>query len=203
MHIKRTLLKSFVIVVILVTGQSLTQAAALRDFMEVGDLTSQPIGHYELCRRMPGECAAQPSNVQPENLSQSLLDRLKATTVEVNRAVKPVSDLDNYGSEEVWAYPEGRGDCEDYALEKKKRLSEAGLPPGNLLLTVVRKPDGEGHAVLTVRTDNGDFVRDNLDDRVRLWRAIDYEYLKRQDTKHAGRWVTIRVGLEPIVGAVD
>ena len=48
-------------------------------------------------------------------------------------AVKPVSDLDNYGSEEVWAYPEGRGDCEDYALEKKKRLSEAGLPPGNLL----------------------------------------------------------------------
>lgn len=43
--------------------------------------------------------------------------------------MKPVSDLDNYGSEEVWAYPEGSGDCEDYALEKRKRLSGAGLPP--------------------------------------------------------------------------
>ena len=117
--------------------------------------------------------------------------------------MKPVSDLDNYGSEEGWAYPEGSGDCEDYALEKRKRLSGAGLPPGNLLLTVVRKPDGEGHAVLTVRTDNGDFVLDNLDDRVRLWRSTDYKYLKRQDTKHAGRWVTIRVGQEPLVGAVD
>lgn len=203
MNVKKFVLASFGSAAILVAGHVSPRAAALGDFMEVGGRTSQPIGHYELCQRTPQECIAQPPNVRPTNLSLSLLDQLKVTTFDVNQAVEPVSDLDNYGKEEVWAYPEGSGDCEDYALEKRKRLNGKGLPLSNLLLTVVRKPDGEGHAVLTVRTDEGDFVLDNLDNRVRLWRSTDYRFLKRQDTKHAGRWVTIRTGQEPLVGAVD
>ena len=69
-----------------------------------------------------------------------------------------------------------------------------GMSLSNLLITVVRKPDGEGHAVLTVRTDKGDFVLDNLTDAVRQWDATGYRFLKRQATDHTGRWVTIREG---------
>ena len=62
--------------------------------------------------------------------------------------------------------PNGAGDCEDYVLEKRRELMHKGLSASDLLITVVRKPDGEGHAMLTVRTDKGDFVLDNLTDAV-------------------------------------
>jgi predicted transglutaminase-like cysteine proteinase len=71
------------------------------------------------------------------------------------------------------------------------------------LITVVRKPNGEGHAVLTVRTDRGDFVLDNLNDSVKLWNATNYRYLKRQASNHTGRWVSLREGNNPVVGAVS
>ncbi len=58
MDLNCTLLTSFGNVLILVAGQAVSHAAESQDFMEVGDLTSQPIGHYELCRRIPEECAA-------------------------------------------------------------------------------------------------------------------------------------------------
>ena len=56
----------------------------------------------------------------------------------------------------------------------------------DLLITVVRKPNGEGHAVLTVRTDKGDFILDNLTDTVKPWEATGYRYLKRQATTKNG-----------------
>ena len=49
-------------------------------------------------------------------------------------------------------------------LEKRRDLMSKGISLTDLLITVVRKPDGEGHAVLTVRTDEGDYVLDNLTD---------------------------------------
>ncbi|RVD52138.1 transglutaminase, partial [Mesorhizobium sp. M2D.F.Ca.ET.140.01.1.1] len=91
--------------------------------------------------------------------------QISAVNQSVNTHVKPMSDMDNYGKDEWWAYPDnGFGDCEDYALEKQRELQAAGVAVANLLMTVVRKPDGEGHAVLTVRTDKGDFILDNLTD---------------------------------------
>ena len=67
----------------------------------------------------------------------------------------------------------------------------------------MRKPDGEGHAVLTVRTDEGDYVLDNLTDAIKPWEETGYRYLKRQSTTHTGRWVTIREGSAALVGSVD
>ncbi|MCY1373525.1 hypothetical protein D3C81_1974220 [compost metagenome] len=72
----------------------------------------------------------------------------------------------------------------------------------DLLITVVRKPDGEGHAVLTVRTDRGDFVLDNLTDEVLRWDETEYTYLKRQAANNTGRWVTIESQDNLLVGAV-
>nr|WP_246245869.1 transglutaminase-like cysteine peptidase [Mesorhizobium zhangyense] len=172
--------------------------------MVTGGLTSQPIGHYEFCKINPSECSIRSRNSVPERVTGSLWKTLVAVNLEVNRAVTPMNDFDIYGKDEVWAYPDnGVGDCEDYVLEKRRQLIHKGLSVSNLLITVVRKPDGEGHAVLTVRTDKGDFVLDNLTDTVRQWDETGYRFLKRQASDHTGHWVTIREGQAPLVGAVQ
>ncbi|MBN9218508.1 MAG: transglutaminase-like cysteine peptidase [Mesorhizobium sp.] len=186
-----------------VSAWSAAPAAAAHP-MATGGLTSQPIGHYDFCRTNPAECSIRPSNLAPARMTDALLRKLTSVTVRVNAAVKPMSDYDIYGRDEVWAYPDkGVGDCEDYVLEKRRELFRTGLSFADLLITVVRKPDGEGHAVLTVRTDKGDFLLDNLTDKVRLWDETDYSFLKRQAIDNTGRWVSIRASQPILVGAVQ
>jgi len=172
--------------------------------MATGGLTSQPIGHYEFCKANPAECAIRSRDAGPEHMTGALWKTVTAVNLHVNQTVKPMSDMEIYGKDEVWAYPDnGVGDCEDYVLEKRRELMQRGISLSNLLITVVRKPDGEGHAVLTLRTDKGDFILDNLTDLVRQWDETGYRFLKRQATDHTGHWVTIREGQAPLVGAVQ
>lgn len=172
--------------------------------MATGGLTSQPIGHYDFCKQHPGECSIRPSNLTPARMTNGLMSKLASVTARVNAAVKPMSDMDIYGKDEVWAYPDkGVGDCEDYVLEKRRRLSRMGISLADLLITVVRKSDGEGHSVLTVRTDKGDYVLDNLTDKVKAWDQTGYRFLKRQAIDNTGRWVSIRGGQQVLVGSVE
>ncbi|MEP9386954.1 transglutaminase-like cysteine peptidase [Mesorhizobium sp. KR9-304] len=184
-------------------GLSVSQASASPPML-TGGLTSQPIGHYEFCRANPVECNIRLRDPGPEHMSGTLWKAIVAVNVGVNAAITPMNDSDIYGKDEVWAYPDGVGDCEDYVLEKRRDLMRQGLSLSNLLITVVRKPDGEGHAILTVRTDKGDFVLDNLTDTVRTWDLTGYRFLKRQASNHTGRWVTIRDSqpAAPLVAAV-
>lgn len=179
-----------------------SSALAHPSVMVTGGLTSQPIGHYEFCRRNASECSVRTRNVTPLIMSTELLERLEKLTVAVNQAIKPKSDLELYGKEEFWTYPVDAGDCEDYALAKRRLLMQDGTLASNLLLTVLRRPNGDGHAVLTVRTDVGDIVLDNLTDAVLNWDETGYTYLKRQAINHTGRWVSIRDGDAPLVGSV-
>ena len=178
--------------------------AAAGGAMATGGLTSQPIGHYEFCKANPAECAIRPADLKPVALTKAVWSELAGVTVAVNAAVKPMSDFDIYGKDEVWAYPDrGVGDCEDYVLEKRRRLNQFGISLADLLITVVRKPDGEGHAVLTVRTSKGDYILDNLSDKVRPWNQTGYRFLKRQAADNTGRWVSIRDGQAVLVGSVQ
>ena len=56
---------------------------------------------------------------------------------------------------------------------------------------MVQQPNGEGHAVLTVRTDAGDYILDNLDERVLRWTDTPYRFLKRQAEANSGKWAGI------------
>lgn len=48
----------------------------------------------------------------------------------VNATMIYVSDQEHYGRDEVWVMmpPDGKGDCEDYALTKMELLRQAGVP---------------------------------------------------------------------------
>jgi predicted transglutaminase-like cysteine proteinase len=188
--------------IVLSTLASTSTVQAHPSPMITGGFTSQPIGHYEFCKRKPAECSIRTRDFGTLPMSEKLLARLERLTVKVNQAIKPKSDLEIYGVDEYWTYPVDAGDCEDYALAKRRILLKEGVSTSNLLLTVLRRPNGEGHAVLTVRTDIGDVILDNLTDAVLNWDETEYLYLKRQATTHTGRWVTIREGDAPLVGSL-
>ncbi|MGN6683782.1 MAG: transglutaminase-like cysteine peptidase [Devosia sp.] len=199
---KGAVLRSAVMVGVLAMGWGANDAVA-SGYMVTGGLTSQPIGHYEFCKANPAECSIHPQDLRPAQLTRATWDMIVGVNDRVNAAVKPMSDYDIYGKDEVWAYPDkGVGDCEDYVLEKRRDLARAGFSLADLLITVVRKPDGEGHAVLTVRTDKGDYILDNLSDKVKLWTHTPYRYLKRQAEDDTGHWVSIRSGDNMLVSAV-
>lgn len=164
--------------------------------------TTQPIGHYELCQRLPSECRVLRTNVVALKLNQANWTRMIDVNSAVNAMIKPVTDQEMWGKEEVWSYPANKGDCEDYVLLKRKLLMKAGFAENNLLITVVRQSDGSGHAVLTVSTDQGDFVLDNLRGDVRLWGETGYAFLKRQAENNSGQWVGIDDQGNPSVAAL-
>ena len=171
--------------------------------MQTGELTSQPIGHFEFCRVLTQECRIKSIGVPPLTAGQRTMAMIESINIQVNHAIRPETDLEIFGKDEVWAYPKGAGDCEDYVLLKRKILMNRGISPANLLITVVRKPDGEGHAVLTLRTRKGDYILDNLEDEMLPWEATEYRYLKRQSSEHTGHWVTIEKPRDILVGSVN
>nr|CAD6629992.1 transglutaminase [Rhizobium sp. Khangiran2] len=170
--------------------------------MIIGGVTSQPIGHYEFCRRNLVECSIRLSSSPAPELSAQGWAVIEEVNRSVNKRIAPRTDKQIFGQEEVWAYPTTEGDCEDYALLKRRELARRGFSLSDLLITVVRKPDGEGHAILTVRTAQGDFVLDNLEADVRAWNETSYLYVKRQSSSDTGRWVSIESGKDVPVGSV-
>lgn len=170
--------------------------------MRTGAVTSQPIGHYEFCQSHQDECSVKSSDQTAPKLTSFGWQTIRDINYHVNATIVPMTDMELYGRDEVWAYPVDAGDCEDFVLLKRKLLIEKGFPVNTLLITVVRKPDGEGHAVLTVRTAQGDYILDNLNNDVKLWNDTHYHYLKRQSTANSGQWVTIENGGDVLVGSL-
>ena len=128
--------------------------------------TRPPIGWVEFCAEHPIECKVAPTAPRDVVLSNKAWTDLVRINKWVNENVKPMTDMDHWGVVEKWSYPDdGYGDCEDYVLLKRRMLMEAGWPREALLMTVVREKNGNGHAVLTVKTDKGEFILDNQEER--------------------------------------
>ena len=159
--------------------------------MRLGGRTSQPVGHYEFCQREPDECRQKSARSTPVELTRELWAKILDVNNRVNLAVIPLTDMEIWGREELWSYPGKVGDCEDYALEKRRQLIAKGWSPRALLMTVVRQQDGEGHAVLMVRTDRGDLVLDNQVGQVLVWNDTPYQFIKRQSQTDSRKWVGI------------
>jgi predicted transglutaminase-like cysteine proteinase len=153
--------------------------------------TLPPIGYVNFCRERADECRPSRRFADRVQFTGDKLAELKEVNVSVNDAVAPVTDLDLYGKVEVWTYPAKEGDCEDYVLLKRRILIERGWPESTLLITVVRDENNEGHAVLTVRTDRGDFVLDNKQRDVMAWADTPYTYVKQQSARNPLVWTSL------------
>lgn len=167
--------------------------------MAIDGTSKSPIGWVEFCKENAADCdveATKPTRVKMSPARFAELDRINRR---VNVEVAPFTDQELYGVEERWTYPAAtKGDCEDYVLAKRRALIEAGWPRQALLITVVRDLKGDGHAVLTVVTDKGDYALDNQADDVKPWFDTGYSFIKRQSQIDPNKWVLLGDGVGPV-----
>jgi predicted transglutaminase-like cysteine proteinase len=160
--------------------------------ISTGAPTRAPIGWVEFCVENPADCSAHPVGAAEAPLTSKMWKMLVRINTLVNEQIQPMTDMEHHGVVEKWSYPDdGYGDCEDYVLLKRRMLSELGWPKQTLLITVVRDTKGEGHAVLTVKTDKGEFILDNQNPDILLWSDTAYRFVKRQSQFDPNVWVSL------------
>jgi predicted transglutaminase-like cysteine proteinase len=161
-------------------------------YASVGGTTNAPIGWIEFCIEYKPECQTRPSIPRDVVLTSKAWSDMIKVNLWANHTIKPMTDMEHWGVVERWNYPtDGYGDCEDYVLLKRRMLMRAGWPREALLITVVRDQHNEGHAVLTVKTNHGEFVLDNQTDRVLPWNRTGYAFIKRQSQSDPNTWVAL------------
>ncbi|HZP10188.1 transglutaminase-like cysteine peptidase [Methyloceanibacter sp.] len=154
--------------------------------------TLPPIGYVNFCREHQADCQPQPKFADRVQLTGAKFRELEQVNMQVNTSVQPMTDMELYHKVEYWTYPtKHKGDCEDYVLLKQRLLIERGWPESTLLITVVRDENKEGHAVLTVRTDKGDFVLDNKRNEILRFADTPYTYIKRQSERNPLVWISL------------
>jgi predicted transglutaminase-like cysteine proteinase len=172
-------------------GSALTEKLA---YAQVRGDATPPIGWVQFCQdeANQSDCKVPTLKSVSATLDERRWRELLTINARVNTDVIPMTDMDQWGVAERWSYPTtGKGDCEDYALQKRRLLMEAGWPRQALAITVVRDKKGDGHAVLTVKTDRGDFILDNQEKKVKLWLDTGYQFIKRQSDENPNRWVSL------------
>jgi predicted transglutaminase-like cysteine proteinase len=139
-----------------------------------------PSQYTDFCTREPAACQLEGDTVIA--WSVALATRLGTVNAEVNAAVRFVPDWDSTGFEEHWSFPaKGIGDCEDIALEKRRRLVAAGLPGAALTCAIAfHLVDLYPHAVLLAEATEGTWVLDSLSDRLLCWTEVPYFFAQRE-----------------------
>jgi predicted transglutaminase-like cysteine proteinase len=161
-------------------------------FAAVGASVRAPVGWLEFCSEYVPECETKSLEARDVVLTTKAWKDLTRVNRWVNDTVKPITDLEHWGVVEQWNYPDdGYGDCEDYVLLKRRMLMQAGWPRQALLITVVRDKRGDGHAVLTVKTDKGEFILDNQNEEILLWSETGYRFVKRQSQNDPNVWLAL------------
>ncbi len=183
---------AFAVFALTVVGTVSPSSASPTRFMEMDRATTAPVGHRQFCQSNEWACRGSTSQPAIVKLTEARWQELIAINAEVNNRIRPVTDIELFGREEYWTYPvDGAGDCEEYVLEKQRVLIAAGWPKSALLITVAKDIKNAGHAVLTVRTDQGDMILDNQVTAVLPWYATPYRYIKRQSPHAPAKWTGI------------
>lgn len=152
-----------------------------------------PKGAVGLCQRYQWACDR--SRTATVNEANEILKLASKVNLLVNRSFREISDRKQYGRDEEWALPTGRGgDCEDFALAKKRELIRHGVAPSILLLATGFDRKRNSHAVLVIRTSNGDYVLDNLTDKMKKWNKTGISFIRMQDPSTPTGWTLVMRG---------
>lgn len=161
-------------------------------FSVTGDETEPPQGYYDFCMEHLNICDNEDRVPQDIKLTHENLQKLVTINSEINDQIAQVSDAQHYGKHEYWSLPmDGKGDCEDISIFKRLMMIKAGFPIQALLLTQVITPKEGNHIVLTIKTDKGDFIADNLVDELKIWHEVPYKFVRRQSQYQQNVWVKI------------
>jgi predicted transglutaminase-like cysteine proteinase len=177
------------------SSDALEQKASNSLFTVAYGETLPPVGFVNFCAANNTECATysvgEKLSSQHIGMTPDRWNMLYQVNTFVNGKIKPVSDQELYGVAERWVIPSTAGDCEDYVLLKKQALEKLGVASKSLQITVVLDERNEGHAVLTVSTEEGDYILDNRRNDILLWNDTNYTFLKRQSADNPKKWVAL------------
>lgn len=156
-------------------------------FITTSKFTLAPFAFVRFCRDNTSSCVAGGGDSLVA-MTPTLRSELRHINLSINRAIAPQNDDEGM---DVWAADVTSGDCEDYVLTKRERLIEAGWPARSLRIAVAKTRSGEGHAVLVVRTSEGDLVLDNRSSAIRAWNQTDLIWIKIQSGDNPRLWFDI------------
>lgn len=161
--------------------------AAAATPMPTGALVAPPGGFIGFCARHLAECSGSVGDPAVVALTPAARQQLDAVQAKVNAAIQWRDD-----PRHVWDYPtDGEGDCNKFALEKRRELIALGWPRDALLLTTALTEHGEPHLVLVARTSEGDLVLDSRAAPVLDWTRLPYRWLARQSPENPALWVDV------------
>lgn len=164
-------------------------SASQAEAPEARQWVKPPPGFTDSCRRYAWFCEQGDTGSLD---AAALLDAAARINRQVNGAVAEMSDIENYGSIDRWTLPtNGRGDCEDFVLEKYRLLLAAGADSRDLSIAVVLDRNGDNHAVLVLRHADGDLILDNLERGIRLWNQTRYRFLAMQARDDKRLWQVV------------
>jgi predicted transglutaminase-like cysteine proteinase len=183
---------------ILCTSPSLAEMTTLpskvSSAITLGELPA-PFGWRNFCEKYRKECMGMQIGSPSTKLTPELWQALSDINEWANHGLESVSDMDHWGKPESWDIPtDGKADCEDFALLKRNVLARYGFSPSSLLMTIVYNQRHEGHAILTVVTDRGEFILDNQTDSILGMEKTGYQFVERQSPSNPNLWVRIGEG---------
>jgi len=146
--------------------------------------TAAPLGLQIFCMRSPADCA--PGQDVQVLLTDDTLRLLNSVNRSVNASIRP-----QLRPTQVWELGARVGDCKDYAMNKRAALIARGFPAGALRLAIGYTARGEGHAVLVVRTSQGDLVLDNLTAQILPYQETGHTLIAMA-SPNPQRWNAVR-----------
>ena len=151
-----------------------------------------PYAFHDYCKVNVEDCTINYNEPEAFVMTEEIWTLINKINVKVNKQILDVSDMDKHGKNDVWEIPaDNIGDCEDHVLAKRMLLKQAGLPHRAMRITVVLDTTGQGHAVLMIRTDEGDYILDNLVDHIaKVEDRKEYAFIKREDGN--GYWIWMK-----------
>ena len=140
-----------------------------------------PFAYIQFCVHHAGACSEAKGRLATSGggkveMTSKLQQQLAVVNSSVNSSIRPKAR----GPGDPWTMGGNFGDCNSYALTKKAKLIAAGWPSSALSLTVVKTSWGEGHLVLSVHTNTGIMVLDNLSHSVRPLSQVPYRLISMQ-----------------------
>jgi predicted transglutaminase-like cysteine proteinase len=182
-------------------AQTLAALPTVPSAISAGAQTRPIAAWVDFCAAYATECAVNTAEPAQIALTPAIWNSIVSINRRVNKSLVAVTDMDHLHVADRWDLAEdGSGDCEDFQLLKRKLLAETGLPRRAMRMTVVIDEKGEGHAVLTLVTDRGDFILDNKTSDILAWYRTGYVFIKRESADTVA-WVSLGGVTSPVTTA--
>lgn len=168
-------------------GVSAKDAVVTAHRLQERALVLAPYPFIKLCHNRPDQCEAKHGKTEVA-LDQRDLQRLATINATVNHSIRPRNDPPGTDN---WSLDVTSGDCEDYALAKRRELIESGLSARAIRLAVGTTREGEAHAVVIVRTDKGDIALDNSSDIPKPANRLSIAWTKIESSNNPKIWYSL------------